>query len=268
MSTQLELILANTRAEVAERRKASDVAQLERNAAAHQPRGFESALRKAAESGPAIIAELKKASPSRGLIRAAFDPPALAASLEASGAAALSVLTDQRFFQGSLGYLRQASEAVAIPCLRKDFIVDEFQILEARAFRADAILLIVAALDDAQLKSLRAEALRHQLDVLCEVHDREELERAVALGFTVIGVNSRNLHTMVVRPETQLELGSLLPASAVRVAESGIRANADLVRIAQAGYSAFLIGESLMREADPGKALATLLSPEPVPAVR
>jgi indole-3-glycerol phosphate synthase len=268
MSTQLQIIVANTRAEVMERRNVSNYALLERSAAAHEPRGFEAGLRRAAGARPAIIAELKKASPSRGLIRAAFDPATVARSLESSGAAALSVLTDQRFFQGSLDYLRQASEAVTIPCLRKDFIVDEFQIIEARAFGADAILLIVAVLDDAQLKSLRAEALRSQLDVLCEVHDHEELARAVDLGFTTIGVNSRNLHTMEVRPEIQIELGRLLPASAVRVAESGIRVHADLARMAQAGYTAFLIGESLMREADPGHALAALLQPEPIPALQ
>jgi indole-3-glycerol phosphate synthase len=263
MPTQLEAILANTRAEVAERRKTADVRSLELRAATHMPRGFEAALRRAAGTGPAVIAELKKASPSRGLIRAAFDPPALARSLESGGAAAVSVLTDERYFQGSLAFLQEASETVKIPCLRKDFIVEEFQLLEARAFRADAILLIIAALSDEQLKILRDEAVRNELDVLCEVHDRDELKRAIDLGFTVIGVNSRNLHTMEVRPETQVELGALLPRSAVRVAESGIREPADLARMSAAGYTAFLIGESLMREADPGQALGALLKREP-----
>ena len=228
MSTQLEKILTHTRLEVRDRRGTADVRHLERKAAEHQPRGFEAALRKAAEHGPAMIAELKKASPSRGLIRADFHPDALARSLEAAGATALSVLTDQKFFKGSLGDLTQASGAVKIPCLRKDFIVDPFQILEARAAGADAILLIVAALTDEDLKSFGLEAWRMGLDVLCEVHDREELERAARLGFTVIGVNSRDLHTMQVQPETQIELAQWLPREAVRVAESGIRSAVEI----------------------------------------
>jgi indole-3-glycerol phosphate synthase len=265
MSTQLERILAHTRIEVAETRAAADVALLERQAAAHRPRGFEAALRKAAASGPAVVAELKKASPSRGLIRADFDATVLARSLEAAGATALSVLTDHEFFQGSLGNLTRASAAVRIPCLRKDFIVDPFQILEARAAGADAILLIVAALEDDDLKSLYAEARRMGLDVLCEIHDREELERAVALGFNVIGVNSRNLHTMQVDPQTQIDLARMLPPTAVRVAESGIRSASDIARMREAGYDAFLIGESLMRQPDPAAALAALLEREVSP---
>ena len=260
MSTQLERILAHTRIEVAERRATADVSVLERQAAAHPPRGFEAALRKAAASGPAVIAELKKASPSRGLIRPDFEPVALARSLEAAGAAALSVLTDQEFFQGSLENLTRASVAVRIPCLRKDFMVDPFQILEARAAGADAILLIVAALADDELKSLAAEAHRMELDLLCEIHDRAELDRAVALGFTVIGVNSRNLHTMQVDPQTQIDLAQSLPPTALRVAESGIRDASDIARMTEAGFDAFLIGESLMRQPDPGAALATLLA--------
>jgi indole-3-glycerol phosphate synthase len=259
MSTQLERILAHSLLEVTDRRATADIALLEKLAAAHQPRGFEAALRKAATSGPAIIAELKKASPSRGLIRADFQPALLASSLEATGAAALSVLTDRHFFQGSLENLTLASAAVRIPCLRKDFIFDPFQILEARAAGADAILLIVAALEDAALKSLFEEARRMELDVLCEVHDREELARAVALGFSVIGVNSRNLHTMQVDPQTQIELAQSLPETVVRVAESGIRSAADIARMVEAGFDAFLVGESLMREPDPAAALAALL---------
>jgi indole-3-glycerol phosphate synthase len=262
MSTQLERILAHTRQELAARRAAADLALLERQAAAHTPRGFEAALRGAAEAGPAVIAELKKASPSRGLIRANFDPVALAKSLEAAGATALSVLTDREFFQGSLENLTLASAAVKIPCLRKDFIVDAFQIVEARAAGADAILLIVAALTDTELRDLYTEAKRQQLDVLCEVHDAAELDRAIALGFTVIGVNSRNLHTMQVDPEGQIALAGRLPKNVVRVAESGIRTAADMARMAAAGYDAFLIGESLMREADPGATLAGLLARE------
>lgn len=262
MSTQLERILAHTRLEVRERRAAADLALLERRAAEHRPRGFTAALREAAASGPAIIAELKKASPSRGLIRPDFDVVALATSLEAAGAAALSVLTDKEYFQGSLENLTRASAAVRIPCLRKDFMVDAFQIVEARAAGADAILLIVAALTDDELKNLYVEAQRYELDVLCEVHDRAELERAVALGFTVIGVNSRNLHTMQVDPQTQIELAQLLPRSVVRVAESGIAGASDIARMTEAGYDAFLVGESLMREVDPSAALAGLLTRE------
>ena len=262
MSTQLERILAHTLLEVTDRLATADFALLERKAAAHQPRGFEAALRRAAAAGSAIIAELKKASPSRGLIRPDFEPAELATSLEAAGAAALSVLTDQEFFQGSLGNLERASAAVRIPCLRKDFIIDPFQILEARAAGADAILLIVAALNDEDLKSLSQEARRMELDVLCEIHDREELNRAVALGFTVIGVNSRNLHTMQVQPQTQIDLAQYLPDGVVRVAESGIQSPSDLATMRDAGYDAFLVGESLMREPDPGAALAALLERE------
>jgi indole-3-glycerol phosphate synthase len=262
MSTQLETILANTQLEVAERKAVADIALLERQAAAHRPRGFETALRQAAKSGPAIIAELKKASPSRGLIRHKFNPAELARGFESAGAAALSVLTDERFFQGSLAYLTQASSTVRIPCLRKDFIVDPFQILEARAAGADAILLIMAAHTDAQLKPLFQEARRIGLDVLCEVHDLDEIDRASELGATVIGVNSRNLHTMEVRPETLLELARWLPEEAVHVAESGIRSIDEIVRLQRAGYHAFLVGEALMRQPDPAAALATLLERE------
>jgi len=262
MATQLEQILAHTTLEVRQRRASVDIAALERRAAAHRARGFEAALRRASVSGPAVIAELKKASPSKGLIRADFEPAGLAKALEAAGAAALSVLTDAKYFQGSLENLERASGAVRIPCLRKDFIVDGFQILEARASGADAILLIAAAHSDAELRALLAEARRMELDVLCEVHDREQLERAAGLGFTVIGVNSRNLHTMQVRPETLLELAEWLPKDAVRVAESGIGSAAEIARLREAGYGAFLVGESLMRQGDPGAALAGLLERE------
>jgi len=262
MSTKLNEIVENTRAELAMRRARIDLRELERRAAAHWPRGFEASLRRVAASGPAVISELKKASPSKGLIRADFQPARLARALEDAGAAALSVLTDSRYFQGSLENLELASAAVRIPCLRKDFIVDPFQVLEARAHGADAILLIVASLSDAELKALSAEARRLELDVLCEVHDREELDRAAALGFTLLGVNSRNLHTMEVRPETQVELAPYMPEGTLRVAESGIRSFADIARLQAAGYGAFLIGESLMREADPGAALAALLQRE------
>jgi indole-3-glycerol phosphate synthase len=192
-------ILAHTRTVVAERKAVADLGALELAAATHRPRGFARALRaKASSDGVAVIAELKKASPSKGLIREDFDAAALAAMMEAGGAAVLSVLTDERFFQGSLENLRRASAAVRIPCLRKDFMVDEFQVLEARAHGADAILLILAALTDAELLGLRASARGHGLDVLCEVHDAEELERALALDCECVGVNSRDLKTFEV----------------------------------------------------------------------
>jgi len=253
-------ILAHHRKDVAERKAVADLRAMERAAAAHEPRGFARALRVAAKTGPAVIAELKKASPSKGLIRAEFDAAALAQSLEAGGAAVLSVLTDEKFFQGSLENLRRASAAVTIPCLRKDFMVDEFQVLEARANGADAILLIVAALTDAELKMLRASAREYGLDVLCEVHDAEELDRARELECECVGVNSRDLKTFEVSLERACELAAMLPMSAVKVAESGIHTSADMQRLRAAGYEAFLIGESLMRQPDPGEALRALLS--------
>jgi len=254
-------ILAHTREVVAQRKAVADVVALERAAAAHEPRGFAQAIRvKAERDGLAVIAELKKASPSKGLIRAEFDAAALAPMMEAGGAAVLSVLTDEKFFQGSLENLRRASAAVSIPCLRKDFMVDEFQILEARAHCADAILLIVAALTDAELRGLRDSAKSYGLDVLCEVHDREELERALTLDCECVGVNSRDLKTFEVSLERACELAALLPESAVKVAESGIHTAADMRRLRAAGYEAFLIGESLMRQPHPGEALKKLLS--------
>ncbi|MDE3105797.1 MAG: indole-3-glycerol phosphate synthase TrpC [Acidobacteriota bacterium] len=262
MATQLDQILAHTLLEVNARKQTADFGLLERKAAAHRPRGFAVGLRAAAADRPAVIAEIKKASPSKGLIRPDFHPARHARQYEAAGAAALSVLTDEEFFQGSLEYLEQASQAVSLPCLRKDFIIDPFQVLEARAAGADAILLIVAALTDSALHDLNAEAISMGLDVLCEVHDREEIARATDLGFDLIGVNSRNLHNFVVRPGTFLELAAYLPANALHVAESGIRSAADIERLQQVGYGAFLIGEAFMRQPDPGAALALLLDRE------
>ena len=194
-SMYLPEILEHTRAIVAKRKAAADMHAVEKAAAAHTPRGFALALRAKALREPAIIAELKRASPSKGLIRADFDPAALATEMQAAGAATLSVLTEEKFFQGSLENLRLASQATTIPCLRKDFMVDPFQVVEARANGADAILLIVAALTDAELRTLRDEALRWELDVLCEVHDAAELERALPLECECVGVNSRDLRT-------------------------------------------------------------------------
>ncbi|WP_263382635.1 indole-3-glycerol phosphate synthase TrpC [Granulicella arctica] len=259
MTSKLDQILASTTLGVAERKGSADLAAMEQLAAAHTPKGFAAGLRRVSEYGPAVIAELKKASPSKGLIRADFQPRPLALGLEEGGAAALSVLTDVEFFQGSLENLRMASDAVKIPCLRKDFIVDAFQVLEARAYGGDAILLIVAAHDDATLLTLREAARQYGLDVLCEVHDRDELTRAIDIGCEAIGVNSRDLRNFTVRSETLHELVELIPASVVRVAESGITSSEDMFALRTAGYDAFLIGEALMRLADPGAGLAEML---------
>jgi indole-3-glycerol phosphate synthase len=262
MPTQLEQILAHTLLELKGRKETADYSVLERKAAEHTPRGFAARLRAVAVDRPAVIAELKKASPSKGLIRPDFYPEKLAPALEASGAAALSVLTNQEFFQGSLSYLETASAAVKIPCLRKDFMIDPFQVLEARASGADAILLIVAALSNESLAELRVEAHNLGLDVLCEVHDRREMERAIGLGFELIGVNSRDLRTFEMHPELLFELAVLMPSNIVTVAESGIRSAEEIQKLRAAGYDAFLIGETLMRQPDPSAALATLLDRE------
>jgi indole-3-glycerol phosphate synthase len=257
----LDRILAETRRTIALRRQTTSVAELERRAAAHQPRCFAKALRERANTGaPAILAEIKKASPSKGLIRADFDPPALAVALEQGGAAALSVLTDEPVFQGSLAFLEQASSATELPCLRKDFILDPWQILEARAHRADAILLIAAALSDRELADLTAAAHALELDVLCEVHTAEELARVQDLGADAYGVNNRNLATFEVSLETSLALAGNLPPGAVHVAESGLHTAEDILMLQAAGFHAFLIGESLMRQPQPGAALKALLS--------
>lgn len=260
MATHLDDVLASTRRGLAQRKLSTDAAALQRRAAEHSPRGFVRSLRRHSKSGVAIIAELKKASPSRGVIRADFHVASLAGQLAESGAAALSVLTEEDYFQGSLGNLEQASSAAKIPCLRKDFIVDEFQILESRAACADAILLIAAALDDATLRHLTETAHVHELDVLCEVHNAQELARVLDLGCEAVGVNNRDLRTFEVKLETSLELADRLPGELLRVAESGIHTPADLARLRAAGFDAFLIGESLMRQPEPGKALAKLLA--------
>jgi len=257
----LEHILETTRASVAARKLQVCVDDLERRAAEHRPRGFARSLRSRSEHSPAIIAELKKASPSKGLIRADFNVSELARSLELGGAAALSVLTDEPYFQGSLRNLEIASSLTSLPCLRKDFIVDEYQIVEARAHRADAILLIAAALSDAELARFTESAHEHGLDVLSEVHTAEDLARVAVLGCDAYGVNNRNLHTFEVNLETSLRLADRLPADAVRVAESGIHTGEDIERLRGAGFDAFLIGESLMRHGDPGAALQNLLAP-------
>jgi indole-3-glycerol phosphate synthase len=261
MPASLDSIVAAARQRIATSRRDTDLRALERAAAGHTPRGFRNQLRRMAQDGSAVavIAELKKASPSKGLIRADFRPSELARDLERGGAAALSVLTDQQFFQGSLDYLREASASTSLPCLRKDFIVDEFQMVEARANRADAILLIVAALDQRELVSLAGIARSYSLDVLCEAHDGTELQRALDAGCDLIGINSRDLRTFEVNLETAFRLAEKIPAACVRVAESGIQSGADLARLRSAGYEAFLIGESLMKAERPGEALAKLI---------
>jgi len=271
--THLDKILATTRATVVESRERTPVAELHKKLAEHEPRGWASALRPHLIDGqpsrPGIIAELKKASPSKGLIREDFDVSWLARRYVAGGAAALSILTDEPYFQGSLQNLQLASAAVEIPCLRKDFIVDEYQILEARANSADAILLIAAALSDHEMQTFARAAHVLSLDVLCEVHNKEELARVLSLADPpdAIGVNNRDLHTFEVRLETSLELVRYIPSSIIRVAESGIATPSDLDRLRTAGFDAFLIGESLMRQADPAEALQALLAGYESPAV-
>jgi indole-3-glycerol phosphate synthase len=262
MAARLDTILASTRASVAAAELLVPRVELERRAAAHRPRGWAAALRK--QAGPAVIAEIKKASPSKGLIRADFDVEWLARRYQAGGAAALSVLTDEPFFQGSLRNLELASKAMKLPCLRKDFMVNEYQIVEARAHRADAILLIAAALASDEMKRFAQMARGMDLDVLVEVHTGDELDLVLdALGENgadAIGVNNRDLKSFEVSLETSLKLIGRIPASVVRVAESGIATAEDLARLRTAGFDAFLIGESLMRQADPGAALAGLLA--------
>jgi len=244
-------------------RRTVDLRELEQRAQKHAPRGFRRALE--SKEGVAVIAELKKASPSRGLIRADFDVEKLAAELEAGGAAALSVLTDEEFFQGSLENLRRASAKTTLPCLRKDFIVDEFQLLEAKANSADAVLLIVAALSSKELSALADRAAELRLDVLCEVHDREELKVALDAGCDLIGVNNRDLKTLKVDLENAFRLASSIPANVLSVAESGIHCGADIARLRASGFKAFLIGESLMKADKPGDALRKLLAEASTP---
>jgi indole-3-glycerol phosphate synthase len=260
MHSKLETIIFATRERVAAARASADLQALTGAVERRQPRGFREGLLRATESGLAVIAELKKASPSKGLIRPAFDVAELARELEDAGAAALSVLTDQQFFQGSLENLDIASAATQLPCLRKDFILSEFQLLEALAHGADAVLLIVAALTQPELADLHRRAGELQLDVLCEVHDGEELQRALDAGCSTIGVNNRNLHTFEVDLNTSLRLAEMMPPGVVKVAESGIETGEDISRLRQAGFDAFLVGESLMRAPHPGEALRKLLS--------
>ena len=223
------------------------------------PRGFERALRaKIAAGRPAVIAEIKKASPSKGVLREAFDPPAIAASYERAGAACLSVLTDRPFFQGDPDYLVGARNACSLPVLRKEFIIDEYQVAESRALGADAILLIVAALPDAQMAALEAAAHAYGMDVLVEVHDGGELDRALKLSTPLIGINNRNLRNFSVTLDTTLNLLARIPPARLVVTESGILVQRDVALMRSRGVQAFLVGEAFMRAPDPGAAFTAL----------
>lgn len=246
---KLEEICANKRIEVGQRRAERSVTALDHRAAGRSaPRGFEAALRKQAETGFALIAEIKKASPSKGLIREDFQPADHARAYEAGGAACLSVLTDAPYFQGHEDYLVEAREACPLPVLRKDFMVDPWQVAEARSIGADAILIIVAALEDSVMAEIEAAARDRKMDVLVEVHDEAEMERAARLNSRLIGVNNRDLKTFTTDLATTERLVPLAPEGTLLVGESGINTHADCERLAAAGVRTFLVGESLMRQ--------------------
>ncbi len=262
MSDILQRIVAVKREEVAAAKAARSLASWRGEAEARRDvRGFVSALRRKIVAGhAAVIAEVKKASPSKGVLRQHFVPAEIAVGYERGGAACLSVLTDERFFLGAAAYLQQARAACALPVLRKDFMIDEHQVVEARALGADCILLIAACLDDAHLADLEACAMGLGMDVLVEVHDGAELDRALRLKTTLVGINNRNLRSFVVTLETTLALLPRVPADRLLVTESGILERADVQRMRQAGVHAFLVGEAFMRAADPGAALADLFA--------
>ncbi|MDO8901585.1 MAG: indole-3-glycerol phosphate synthase TrpC [Phenylobacterium sp.] len=262
MSDILDQIATYKRAEVTERKTARTSAEVESAAkAASAPRGFHSALIRAHAPGRlALIAEIKKASPSKGLIRADFDPPALAQAYAAGGAACLSVLTDGPSFQGDDAYLVTARNAVSLPAIRKDFLVDPWQVAESRALGADAILIIMAMVDDALAADLLTEAKAWGMDALVEVHDEAEMERADRLGATLVGVNNRNLRTFETDLSITERLAALAPAGALLVTESGIAGPEDVRRLEAVGARAMLVGESLMRQADVAKAARALLA--------
>ena len=261
--TILDKIMARKRREVAERRARVSLYELEQRSAGQEPpRGFAVALqRRVAAREPAIIAEVKKASPSKGVIRADFDPVSIASSYERGGATCLSVLTDIDFFQGADAYLQQARDACALPVLRKDFTADPYQVIEARAIGADAILLIVAVLSDGQLQELAHAAAEAALDVLVEVHDRAELERALELSTPLLGINNRNLHTFETRLDTTLELLPHIPEGRIVVTESGIHSAEDVSLMRDHDVYAFLVGEAFMRAEEPGEKLRELFFP-------
>jgi indole-3-glycerol phosphate synthase len=260
MSDILEKILALKREEVAAAKRRQPLVDLRAEAeAADKPRDFLGALRAKISAGlPAVIAEVKKASPSKGVLRADFDPAAIARSYARHGAACLSVLTDVQFFQGHRDYLKQARDTSALPVLRKDFIVDPYQIYEARAMGADCILVIVAALHQDEMVELERIALGLGMAVLVEAHDADELERALGLQTPLVGINNRNLRTFETRLETTLSLLDVIPDERLIVTESGILAPADVERMRSAGVDAFLVGEAFMRAPDAGEALSNL----------
>lgn len=256
----LQKILHTKQAEIAARSAITSLAQLRIQAEAADPvRGFVRSLQAKVSSGnPAIIAEIKKASPSKGVIRADFDPPAIAQNYTAAGAACLSVLTDAQYFQGHEAYLQAVRAACNLPVIRKDFIVDPYQVYEARAIGADCILLIVAALDDAQMADLYAQATGLGMDVLVEVHDHEEMQRALRLDLPMIGVNNRNLRTFTTSLQTTLNLQAEVPENMLLVTESGIHTRADVKLMRDNGIHTFLVGEAFMRADNPGTELQKL----------
>lgn len=258
----LQRIIARKIEEIGARQQQLSLAEMERQAAEASPvRGFVNALQQRAGRGQAaVIAEIKKASPSKGVIRENFDVEEIARSYQAGGATCLSVLTDQDFFQGHEDYLVTARSACELPVIRKDFIIDPYQLPESRALGADCILLIVAALDDAVLHALHAQARALGMDVLVEVHDRDELERALRLDLDLVGINNRNLRSFETNLDTTLELLDAIPDGCLVVTESGIHTRADVERMRAHDVNAFLIGEAFMRQPDPGAALADLFA--------
>ena len=258
--TILREILARKREEVAQRSARDSLGSLEQRISEQSPaRGFAAALqRQVAKEQPAVIAEVKKASPSKGVIREDFQPAQIATSYQEGGATCLSVLTDIDFFQGADAYLQQARAACDLPVLRKDFTVDPYQVVEARAIGADAVLLIAAALDDAQMSELAATAAEVGVDILVEVHDRAELERGLELSTPLLGINNRDLHTFDMRLETTLDLLPYIPKDRVVVTESGIHTPEDVALMRDKNVHAFLVGEAFMRAPEPGEKLREL----------
>lgn len=261
MTTILDRIKAYKLDEITARKAARALSEIEEAARnAPKPRGFARALADAATTGYGLIAEIKKASPSKGVIRADFDPPALARAYETGGATCLSVLTDTPSFQGADAYLTTAHVATKLPCLRKDFLYDTYQVTESRALNADCILLIMASLSDVQAAELEAAAMGWQMDVLIEVHDRAELDRALRLKSPLIGINNRNLHSFEVTLQTTRDLARLVPADRMIISESGLFTPTDLADVARYGARCFLIGEALMRQDDVAAATRAILA--------